>query len=128
MRSKTKAIQEDFTYFGMFRHIQTCSGIIQAYSEHCITQAYSEPWYIQNQKLRHVQNPVENLQWSRLQKLLTGVVVFANYFCNSFSHSLLILIKIYILPQKYLLHIKKYSGPGGWGEFWYTYAVVIFFL
>ena len=71
-KRKTKAIQADlgiFThipaYSGIFRHIQTYpdiirriqaySAIIQAYSEPCVTLAYSESWHIQNQ--RHIQNP-----------------------------------------------------------------------
>ena len=108
MGKKTKSHSGRFryihTYFDIFRHIQTCSEIIQT---------YSEPWYIQNQKPRHNQNPVEHLWWSMLWKLLTAVVVFANYFRNiSFSHCLLILIKICFLLQKYLFHIKMYSGPG----------------
>ena len=32
----------------MFRHIYSCSEIILAYSEPCVTPAYSESWYIQN--------------------------------------------------------------------------------
>ena len=49
-----KAIQVDL---GTLMHIAACSGIfrhvqefrnIQAYSEFCVTPAYSEPWYIQN--------------------------------------------------------------------------------
>ena len=40
-------------YFDIFRDIQACSGIIQAYSEPCVTLAYSKPEayaepYIQN--------------------------------------------------------------------------------
>ena len=63
---KPKAIQADlgtFTHISTYsgRHIQTCSEIIQTYSEPCVTQTYSEPWYIQNQKPRHNQNPVEHL-------------------------------------------------------------------
>ena len=47
-------------------------------------------------------------------KIFTAIVVVANYFCNiSFSHSLLISIKIYFLLQKYLFHTKNYCGPGG---------------
>ena len=94
---KTKAIQADS---GTFRHIQAyldisrCnqaySGIIQAYSEPCVTLAYSELWQIENpgifktrgkfktliytkrwfiepwaiQKRRHDRNLVKHLQWS----------------------------------------------------------------
>ena len=50
---------------------------------------FSEPWDTQN--LSQMQNPVKHLQWSIVQKLLTAIVVFANYnyFCNiSFSHSI----------------------------------------
>ena len=53
------------------------------------TEVYSEPWDTQNQ--RQIQNPVKHLRWSIVEKLLTAIVVFANYnyFCNiSFSHSL----------------------------------------
>ena len=36
------------TYPNTIRHIRAYSGIIQAYSEPCVTLAYSEIWYIQN--------------------------------------------------------------------------------
>ena len=54
------------------------------------TLPYSEPWDIKNP--RQIQNPVKHLRWSVVQKLLTAIVVFANYnyFCNiSFVRSLL---------------------------------------
>ena len=34
---------------------KACLENIQTYLEPCVTPAYSEPWYIQNQ--RHMQNP-----------------------------------------------------------------------
>ena len=58
MRKCKKVIQADlgiFTniqgYSGKFRQTQTqaFSGIIQAYSEPCVTLAYSESWHTQNQ-------------------------------------------------------------------------------
>ena len=55
---KTNVIQADldifnayssmFRYPSIFRHIQTYLGIIQAYSEPCVTLTYSELWYIHN--------------------------------------------------------------------------------
>ena len=54
------------------------------------TKVYSEPWDTQN--LTQIQNLAKHLRWSIVQKLLTAIVVFANYnhFCNiSFSSSLL---------------------------------------
>ena len=79
-------------YFGIFSHIQACSEIIQTYPEPYVTLTYSEPWYIQNQKPRHIQNPVKYLQFSVFQKMLRAAVVFTNYFCNiSFSHCLIYL-------------------------------------
>ena len=52
---KTEAIQADlgiFTYIPAYsdisRHNQANSGIIQVYSEPCVTLAYYELWYIQN--------------------------------------------------------------------------------
>ena len=47
-KCKTKDIQP-------YLDIQAYSGIIQAYSETCVTLAYSELWYIQNQ--RHIEKP-----------------------------------------------------------------------
>ena len=44
-KCKTKAIQTDL---GTFRHNQTCPGIIQAYSQPCVTLTYLKLWYIQN--------------------------------------------------------------------------------
>ena len=115
----------------MFRNIQTCSEIVQAYSG--IFRTLCNPRIIQNLGIfkignRDIQNPVKHLRWSVLRKLLTVVVLFGNYFRNvSFSHYLLILTKFYFLLQKYLFYIKKYSGPGmgGRGRGW---GVVIFFL
>ena len=55
MGNKTKAIQVDLGTLkdiaacsGIFRHVQELFRNIQAYSETCVTLAYSEPWYIQN--------------------------------------------------------------------------------
>ena len=48
------------TYLDIFRHDQAYLGIIQAYSEPCVTLTYSEPQYIQNSgtfRIRYVQNP-----------------------------------------------------------------------
>ena len=42
---KTKAIQTDLD---TFRNNQTYAGIIQAYSEPCVTLSYLKLWYIQN--------------------------------------------------------------------------------
>ena len=44
-----KAIQTDL---GTFRHNQVYPGIIQAYSKPCITLAYLEPWYIQQERIQ----------------------------------------------------------------------------
>ena len=99
-KCKTKAIQADL---GIFRHILANLGIIQAYSELCVTLVYSELWYIQNlgifktksifrtlvySKLwhfdnqRYTQNFVKHLRWSTLRKIQRVY----NCFCNiSFS-------------------------------------------
>ena len=138
MRKQNKNHSDRFkhthTYLGIFRHIQGCSKIILAYwgifrilcnpnifrtlvyskSE---TEAYSEH--------RHIYDG------AFCKKLLTAAVFFANYFCNiSFSHSVLFLIKAYLLLQKYLFYIKKYSGPGIWGQWILLYLsyVIISFL
>ena len=100
-------------YFGIFRHIQTCLEIIQAYSEPYVTQAYTESWYIQNQKWRHIQTPVKHLQWNMLQNLLTTVVVFANYFPNYFSK----------FTQFHFFTFSTYSNK----TFRYTYAMLKFY-
>ena len=42
------------TYPDIIGHIQGISGVVQAYSEPCVTLSYAELWYIQNQT--HVQN------------------------------------------------------------------------
>ena len=44
-KCRAKAIQTDF---GTFRYNQAYPGIIQAYSEPCITLPYLELWYIQD--------------------------------------------------------------------------------
>ena len=45
VKCKAKAIQTDLS---TFRDNQTYPGIIQAYSEPCVTLAYLKLWYIQN--------------------------------------------------------------------------------
>ena len=47
-KCETKAIQTDL---GTFRHNQAYPGIIQPYSEPCVTLTQLEPWYIQNPDL-----------------------------------------------------------------------------
>ena len=62
-----KANQADL---GTFTHILAYSGMFRNYSgilECCVTPAYSEPWYIQNQKPRYIQHPVKYVQWRVLQ-------------------------------------------------------------
>ena len=39
------------TYQAIIKHIKVYSGIIQAYSEPCVTLTYSELWYIQHNGL-----------------------------------------------------------------------------
>ena len=69
---------------------------LQSYSEPCLTLAYSEPWYIQNNQ-RHFQNSVKYLGWSILRKQLTAIIILANYFRKiSFLRSLLYEINIVI--------------------------------
>ena len=41
------------------------------------TEVYSELWDTQN--TRQIQNSVKHLRWSVEQKLLTAILVFANY-------------------------------------------------
>ena len=56
------------TYPDIIRHIQAYSRIIQTYSRPCVTLAYSESWYIQNQW--HIQDPgiSKTLAHSELQR------------------------------------------------------------
>ena len=90
------------------RHNLAYSAFIQAYSEPCVTLAYSELWYIQNPdifktrgifrtllypKLRHIQNErhiqksghfrtlgySESSTMERLEKQLTAIIIFASY-------------------------------------------------
>ena len=42
------------------------------------TEVYSEPWDTQNST--QIQNPIKNLRWNVVQKLLTAKVVFINYY------------------------------------------------
>ena len=69
--------------------------------------------YIQIFRSGIYSEPCQTSMMKYSAKLLIAVVVFANHFPKiSFSHSLLILIKIHVLLQKYLFLIKKYRGPG----------------
>ena len=45
---KQKPFRQIYAYSRKLRHNQAYSGIIQAFSEPCLTMAYSELWYIQN--------------------------------------------------------------------------------
>ena len=49
-KCKAKQITDIQTYSGIGRDIQELFRHIQAYSETYVTQAYSEPWYIQNHR------------------------------------------------------------------------------
>ena len=57
-KCKTKAIQ---TEIDIFRHNQAYPGIIQAYSTHCVTLAYLEPWHIQNTDIFRTRNIFKTL-------------------------------------------------------------------
>ena len=81
-KCKTKAIQADLgfrhihTYSGIFRHIQihpdkirptqAYSGIIQAYSEPCVTLAYSKFWYVQNLGIFKTRGIFRTLEYPKL--------------------------------------------------------------
>ena len=95
---------------------------LQSYSEPCLTLAYSEPWYIQNNQ-KHIQNPVKYLGWSILRKQLTSIIILANYFRKiSFLRSLLYEINIVIFlnagliftPEVFIVRKKVWepTGPG----------------
>ena len=57
-KSHSSRFRRIHAYSGIFWHIQTCPnvirhiwanlGITQAYSEPCVTLAFSEPWYLPN--------------------------------------------------------------------------------
>ena len=56
---------------------------MHAYLEPCVTPAYSEPWYIQNQKQAYSE-PYQTFAMKRFAKIFNSY----NYFLNiSFSHS-----------------------------------------
>ena len=68
---KAKASQADigiFThihaYSDIFRHDQPYSGIIQAFSEPCVTLAYLKPWYIQNPGMLRMRSKFRTLVYS----------------------------------------------------------------
>ena len=62
-KCKTKAIEADL---GILRHILAKLGIIQAYSELCVTLVYSELWYIQNPGIFKTKGIFRTLVYSKL--------------------------------------------------------------
>ena len=54
------------TYQYIIRHIQVYSGIIQAYSETCVTLACSEFWYIQNHAIFKTRDIFRTLVYPKL--------------------------------------------------------------
>ena len=118
-KCKTKDIQTEldiFTYIlassNIFRHNQAYSGIIQAYSESCVTLAYlaplyiRKPWYIQNSGIFRIlkyseseaySEPCQTSTMKRFAKIFNAIIILAKYiyFRNtSFSRSLLYEINI----------------------------------
>ena len=64
-----------------FRQIQAYPGIIQAYSERCVTLAYSQLWYIQNtgtfktlsySKSKTYSEPCQTSTMKRFAKIVNG--------------------------------------------------------
>ena len=53
MQTYSSVFRHIKTYLDIIRHIQAYPGIIQKYSEPCVTLSYPELWDIQNQ--RHIQ-------------------------------------------------------------------------
>ena len=97
-KSKKKPFMHILVYSNIFRHNQAYSGIIQAYSQPCITLAYLEPWYAQNpgivrtrsiwrivgySETRHIQNPAKHLRWDLFAKIVNGY----NYYYHNISFS-----------------------------------------
>ena len=71
--SQIKAYSNILAYSGVFRHIQVYSGIIQAYSEPCVTLAYSEP--------KEYSEPCLTSTMERVVKIFKG----SNYARSIFS-------------------------------------------
>ena len=113
----------------MFTHIQTCSGIIQAYSEPCVTVAYSEPWHIRNLGIFRTRYIYRTLVYSepevyselcQTSKMECFAKIVNSYSCFrniSFPRFLL----FYFFLQKYLFYVKRYSGLGGRGPWIFIY-------
>ena len=124
-KCKTKAIQADLTIFTHIPHIQACShllrhnqtysGIIQVYSEPCVTLVYFESYHVQNQK--HVQNrvifrtpkysaPCQTSTIERFAKIVNNYNDFPNI---SFSLSLLCEKNMYFLNTFNFYSRSSYS-------------------
>ena len=63
---KQKPLRQIQAYSHIFRHIQTYSGIIQAYSEPCVNLAYSELQYIQNHGIFQTRGTFRTLAYPKL--------------------------------------------------------------
>ena len=122
-KCKIKGIQADSeifthlsTYSDISRHNQTYSGIIQAYSESCVTLTYSEHWYIQNpgifrtlvcsepetySEFQAIQNP-GIFRTGDILRTFSNIIIFASYKMLS-QHQLFMSSSSYPLAQTFQL-------------------------
>ena len=64
----------------MFRDTQAYPRIIQAYSEFCVTLAYSETWYIQNPCLFRTRNIIRSLLYLEISIFRTRGILRAQVY------------------------------------------------
>ena len=141
---KTKPIQTDVgifmhitSYSGIFRHTrhkQTYSGIVQAYSESCITLAYSGLFYIKNPgifktrsifRTRSMLKILSNLYDGALWETAHGYNYFPNirFLCPLLHKINVIFCNAGLIFTPEVFTQCTESGGQGWGardhEFWY---------
>ena len=114
--NKTKAISDRFrhihSYFGIFSHIQACSGIIQAYSGIftilCNPDIFRTLVYSKSEPKAYSESYGTSMKvhFAKIVNCYTVVVsANQNYFLNiNFSCSPIFLIKVYFLLQKSIFY------------------------
>ena len=124
---KSSSISGIQGYSDKFRHNYAYSGIIQAYSEPCVTLAYSKPWYIQNTGIFRTRGYSEPRVFSKpCQRPTMECFAKIGKACNCQIDIVIFLIRILFLLQKYLFYVKKYGTERAAGrEFWYTFKSLL---
>ena len=67
------------TYPDIIGHIQGISGVVQAYSEPCVTLSYAELWYIQNPDILKTRGMFRILAYPKLWHIQNQMHIIQNH-------------------------------------------------